>query len=475
MTGACARRSAILHRLWFDHARYAWDDRAVGIVSRAALSCVPVAAMGNVTGGLCFPGDVPFDADKPPVTADCFGVAMPMMHAFDPADFPDFAPVAGHAWLWRNRHGALMPAFNLWGFVEHFLGFAMHRQTDLRDRHGRIPWAESPLHRHGLSGLPIFNIYLFGLLGAASMQEHGGEHAAPADHVRPPIVVLSHDGDQLRGNDLFTQIARLARFLAPLRRLRMPAFENLKFMAINLLWPRRYYFDDALAMAAAEARYGFRSTFYFLNGKRGRFGARGGIGMIADLSARLPADCDQAIHYNYRNSSDLPRLERQLGELERVTGRRIVSGRAHYLAFAPEEDFAVLAAAGIANDESVGFGGAIGSPVGFAGAFRVFHDDAANQVGLVEIPLQFMDTNIAGHSAGSEVSAHFQLVEKVGGIVTMLFHPGSYDNPEHPRLQGLYDIYLEYFSKGRYRNLTAAELGDLIRAPVKLESAGFKS
>lgn len=409
------------------------------------------------------PTGIPFDPEMTPRMVDCFGVELVMLHPFGSADFPSFTPVPERPWLWRNGRGALMLAFNLAGFVERFIDFGDERAIPARDRHGRLPAGESTLRRLGVLHRPLLNTYFFAVLAVAKGHGTAATAIDPSEHVCPPVLVLSHDCDQLRGNDAITQGVRLYRLFAPLRRLRPPAFANARHILENALFPRRHYFDDALAMARAEQRYGFRSAFYFLNGMGGRLGARSGSPIIAEFARQLPADAELGIHYNYGHALDRNKLIEQKRELEGLTGREIRSGRAHYLAFDPHQSFAVLSDVGIETDESLGFPDLNGFRVGFAGAFGVGgpHDPTRRRV--VEIPLHFMDTNTMPRTDDHDLLRMVGEVEQVGGVVTLLFHPGAFDTPEAADLRGLYESYLAHFHTRGYRSMLPSELGDLVR------------
>lgn len=445
------------------HARYAWDAIALALVDDFPISYPSIAEAQNVGPGLCIPREIPFDPNASPLKVNCFGIEIMMLHPFDPTDFPDFGPVAGQPWLWRNSSGAFMLSFNLAGFIEHFLGFGEERLLKARDGHGRLPLEASTLYKLGVLHEPLLNQYLFAILAFAKGQAVGLEACDPSIHVLPPVLVLSHDCDQLRGNDLISQSIRFYRFFAPLKRLRFPAFSNLRHIVENALFPRKYFFDDALAMLAAERRLGFRSVFYFLNGIGGRFGARSGPQIISEFVQRLPADTELGIHYNYRYVFDRKKLSSQLKELEKLTGRTVRSGRAHYLVFDPNNSFDLLEDVGIQADESMGFSTGNGFRVGFAGAFRVFQFGSGNH-NVVEIPLHFMDSNTVPRDDEYDVLLMVAKVEKVGGVITMLYHPGTFNTPETPELKGIYEKYLTYFFKKGYRSLLPMDLVALLKS-----------
>jgi hypothetical protein len=445
-----------------DHSRYAWDDLAFELVSKLPITTIEGRRAGEVKSGLCIPTDIPFDPGRSPVKADCFGVSLVQLHPFDRSSFPDFVPVPDLPWLWRNRHGAFMLAFNLSGYVERFIGFGEEREITERDHHGRLHPDASTLGQLGMLHEPILNKYLFAVLAVA--KGHGTKSAAldPSDHVLPPALVLSHDCDQLRGDDAITQAVRIYRFFAPLKRLRPPAWGNLRHVLENALYPRKYYFDDARAMSDIEHQYGFRSIFYFLNGMGGRLGARSGSSIIRDFSQRLPSTAEFGVHYNYRYVFDQEKLAGQIRELEALTGRHIKAGRAHYLIIDPNESFGVLSELGIHTDESLGFSQQNAFRLGFAGAFRTSRGLPVGSRDVVEIPMHFMDENTAPRDDAFDLRRMVAEVEKVGGIVTLLFHPGAFHSPEAPKLRGVYQSHLSYFRHRRYRSMLPSEISTLL-------------
>lgn len=214
-------------------------------------------------------------------------------------------------------------------------------------------------------------------------------------------------------------------------------------------------------MIAAEKRYGFRSAFYFLAGRGGRLGARSGNAIIADLAAHIPYDFEVGIHYNYRDSEKTGALLAQKNLIETLSGRSVRSGRAHYLTLDPLRAFPNLREAGIMNDESIGFSTQIGLKLGYAGAFRIPLDGKIDS-SVVEIPLLYMDTNLQRSNLNEQLDLALA-VESVGGVVTMLFHPGSFQNPEMPSLHGVYERCLEHFSSRRYRCFLPGEIGADLR------------
>jgi hypothetical protein len=49
-------------------------------------------------------------------------------------------------------------------------------------------------------------------------------------------------------------------------------------------------------------------------------------------------------------------------------------------------------------------------------------------------------------------------LEKIGGVISVLFHPGTFANPERPDLDGLYLRILEFANEARARNLMPSDI-----------------
>jgi hypothetical protein len=176
--------------------------------------------------------------------------------------------------LWyRSPQGHLMPAWDLAGTTFDLLTMHEERIAGRRDRMGRSVAGMSPRHADGRLQVPVINNSAAVLVDQCLRQGCGGE-ASVVPFAKPVSVCLSHDLDQLRGDDVWTQAARFWRFLLPLRCFRAPNFSALGHVFVNLFQPRKFFMDDLLAMVSAEKARGFRSINYVLCGKRGRFGAR---------------------------------------------------------------------------------------------------------------------------------------------------------------------------------------------------------
>jgi hypothetical protein len=264
--------------------------------------------------------------------------------------------------------------------------------------------------------------------------------------VRRWAAALSHDVDLLRGDDLWTQAIRCYRLVEPLRRGRPPRLHNLRWLVANAVYPRTHYLESIGRLVEAERRRSFRSAFYFLNGSGGRFGARSGSGLLPEAVGSIPAGWTVGMHYNYDTLLDETRFAAQKSELERLTGRPITTGRAHYLRLHPVASYPFLARQGIRCDESGGYPDRVGFRYGIAGPFEPYDPDSRSVVGLRELPLVVMDGTLVDRFRGESVAEFRRLaghVATLGGALGVLAHPGAFHNPELPEVGGVYEDLLD--------------------------------
>ena len=201
--------------------------------------------------------------------------------------------------LWyRFPQGHLMPAWDLAGTAFDLLTMQEERVSGRRDKMGRSIAGMSPRHEDGRLMVPMINNSAAVLVDQC-LRILQGKDALSVPFAKPVSVCLSHDLDQLRGDDFWTQAVRLWRFVLPLTSFRTPDFAALKAVFANLLRPRKYFMDDLLGMMAAEQSRSFASINYVLCGKRGRYGARTSLLFITRYLREIVPRGDIGMHYNH--------------------------------------------------------------------------------------------------------------------------------------------------------------------------------
>lgn len=364
-------------------------------------------------------------------------------------DSTGWKPVASESIpLWfQHRSGTLVPAWNLFGTLCDLLTFREEREIADRDQHGRFVGRFSPRDASALLEVPVFNNAVAVLVGAALGLSQGGIPKLDlSGQVLPPRIILSHDCDILRGNDRWTQAVRLFRVWAPLRRARPPRLQNLWWAVRNAARPHDFYLDNVAGLVTLERMFGYRSTFYVLNGSGGRFGARSGSHLIPGLLALIPEEWQTGIHYNYDTFLDSSRFCEQQNELERISDRPMVAGRAHYLRFDAARSPAFFDRHGIRVDESAGYPDRIGYRCGIGGCFQPHNPASRAALDIVEVPMNVMDGALVAQYGTESVAAFERMLthlSRVGGALSLVFHPGLFFNPEMSEYRHLYHQLLQ--------------------------------
>jgi hypothetical protein len=460
MTAAAVR---YLRSCVSDHLRRCFAPEGQAAYENAPVRWVPMAEIAQPTERAVF---IPIDAPAPPQPDAPWRVPFGTTHLtlwnrLKPPS-PDWRPDDDGRPLWyRHPCGAVTPAWNLAPTLFDLLTLREERESDARDAHGRFVAAMSPRASLELLQAPLFNDSVAALVAACDGLRHRDALSAALrpELVRRPALVLSHDLDQLRGNDRWTQLARLSRVFRP--RVSAVRLRNLWYACLNAAQPRRYYFDNVVGMLAVERMLGYTSSLYFLNGQGGRFGARSGSGLIKELAALVPGKWSRGIHYNFDTFLDAERFRAQQRELEELLGMPVVTGRAHYLRFDGLRSWRFLASRGIHVDESLGYPDAIGYRAGIAGPFVPFDTVAESTLPVLEMPLVVMESALTEQGPDEAVEIFVGLMRHlcvVGGALSLLFHPGQFHNPEYPETLGVYRRLLGVARDLGARSSTAAQL-----------------
>jgi hypothetical protein len=184
----------------------------------------------------------------------------------------------------------------------------------------------------------------------------------------------------------------------------------------------------------------------------------------------IPSGWDIGIHYNYDTFLNRDLFSRQYDELQKELKSKTISGRAHYLRFDSGKSFSFLSQFGIRVDESSGFSDYIGYRNGIAGCFQVFDTAAGKPIEMWEVPMTIMDATMVrqyGADALKVYSAMIRHLSRIGGAMTVLFHPGAFYNPEFSEMNGIYHKILMESRRLRAQSMTAVDMINQITGNVR--------
>lgn len=349
--------------------------------------------------------------------------------------------------LWYcHRSGTILPAYNIFRNLFDLLTLREEKEIHTKDKFDRFPAEASPRYHRNLMEVPVFNEAVAALIAACEGIKKGGTPYFRIENNPAKVyLILSHDCDILLGNDVITQAIRAFRIIQPVFKGHLPKLINGWWLLRNAFKPKSFYFNDVLGLIEVEREYGYTSTFYMLNGTKGRYGARSGTKVISQINQVIPKNWPRGMHYNYDTLLDKEKFSSQKKEIENILQQEINCGRAHYLRFNSLKSWNLWAKQGIYCDESLGFP-LVGYRCGIAGVFMPFDTDKQTKIELFEVPLIIMDGSLVEQYPRDPVGACEKLIAHLsclGGALSILWHPGQFNNPEFPEFIGLYRRILD--------------------------------
>jgi peptidoglycan/xylan/chitin deacetylase (PgdA/CDA1 family) len=202
-----------------------------------------------------------------------------------------------------------------------------------------------------------------------------------------------------------------------------------------------------------EAQVGARSTFFFWPGWKAVV-RRHASDCLYDMEDRVVFDeqrCTVAemireidrrgweigLHPSWYSFDDEEEMKRQKAALEEALGHEVVSVRQHYLHYDIRVTPRVQAAAGFKYDATLGFNDNVGFRFGTCYPWRLWDLETEKELPIVEVPLIIQDGAMLNPAKGMRLDEEtsFQYVkqiatevERVGGVLTLLWHPNSVAN-----------------------------------------------
>ena len=266
-------------------------------------------------------------------------------------------------------------------------------------------------------------------------------------------VALTHDVDYLpvnRWDNLKVAVKSTARHLIKQRSLR-EAVEALGAYLKAALRGQDPY-GCVPAIISEERRRGVKSSFQVAVGHRHPVDVNYRIedDRIRDyLEVILKEDFDLCLHGSYRSTEQPAWYEEEVELLTKRLGRPLGS-RQHFLSFDSDALFGAQERAGIQYDMSMGFPDRCGSRVGFSHPYFPYSVAQERPYDVLQIPLVLMDVTLRGYmglrgeAAWQEIERQLEAVRRVGGAVSVVWHPIVFGGARDPGFDRLYWRLVEY-------------------------------
>jgi len=243
-----------------------------------------------------------------------------------------------------------------------------------------------------------------------------------------------------------------------------------------------------------EDSFGFRSTFFFFPDLATRYHWRDGIWYrhqdiltfagrqvtVTELMGKLAArEWEVGLHATYESFADPAELKKQKEQLERAVNLPVASVRQHGLHFDITKTPKAQSEAGFKFDSTYGFNRIVGFRNGLAWPFYHYDLEADAPLPILQIPLHIQDgallrqdnLDLAPELALRRALELIDKVEKVHGLITLLWHPNVYDNNTYPGWFWVYEEVLKYLASRDAWVAPVRDIGNWWEARVRLASA----
>jgi hypothetical protein len=265
--------------------------------------------------------------------------------------------------------------------------------------------------------------------------------------------MLSHDVDQIHDREPYRILADLNHLRKTLAG-REPGHptQTLHRLARSCLRPQdpRLQFDR---LRAPELRHAWPSTFFLLDGYRGRrHGTRYSLNdpALREVGRRLLAEgCEIGVHGAYYDLNSPEGYRRSADRIGTAFGIRPAGIRNHMLRWSFPATWTAQAAAGFAYDATYGFCDRDGYRGGYPFPFYAPVETDQGRRPLVVLPLYMMDTalfrylRLQGSEAEDYAVASVMRACESGGLVSLLWHNNYFAEPEYADWEQVYGVLLD--------------------------------
>ncbi len=182
-----------------------------------------------------------------------------------------------------------------------------------------------------------------------------------------------------------------------------------------------------------EQKYNTKSIYFFLVGDYGRHDTNIPIRKIAyqNLIKGINATHNIGIHPSYSSNKGIDILEKELKRFSRVTGKKIVRSRQHYLQLKMPDTYRNLLQVGIREEYSMGYASAVGFRASTSFPFKFYDLPEEKETNLLVYSFQIMDITLHNYlrlrpaQAMDTITRIIDEVKAVNGYFIPLWHNES--------------------------------------------------
>jgi peptidoglycan/xylan/chitin deacetylase (PgdA/CDA1 family) len=322
---------------------------------------------------------------------------------------------------------------------------------------------------------------------------------------KPPVwpdnkkfaVCLTHDVDAVSELDLMQNIRVIKKLLQttsqrPLGETLRRSVEH-KLNALKGLIGKADHLCKFENWMDLEAKHGARSTFFFAPEHAGQphnsdcmykydqgIEYRGTNISVAEMMRDMDRrGWEIGLHPSWGTHDNLDEMVFQKQQVEAVLDHPIYSVRQHFLKYDPLNTHRIQSEAGFKYDSTMGYNDNLGFRRGSSYPFNCFDLKAGQSLPLLQVPLIIQDGALLAPGKGMRLDSdkaveYIKLliseVREVGGVLTLSWHPHTFNRPAY------FDVYgqvLELLEKETPWFATVNEVGEWWREQSKIDLLNF--
>jgi len=277
-------------------------------------------------------------------------------------------------------------------------------------------------------------------------------------------VVLSHDVDNITDKNSYVFLHRSLECVKLFMKGKIKESLQKSLHAVKQLfndYNPYWCFEEYMQI---EESYGFRSSFYFINGDKGRYGARYELDRVQNIIEKLDKlGWEVGLHTNYFSYKNARKIRNEKETIEKILGKEVLGCRNHYLRFEVPKTWRTIKEAGLKYDTTLGYADSIGFRGGIAYPFYPYDLKEEEIIDILEIPMVIMDGSALSSEGDikqcwGKIQAILDVVREVNGTIAINFHQRVLYNEEFPGWKDIYINILDYIRSYEGRGIDARTL-----------------
>jgi hypothetical protein len=317
-----------------------------------------------------------------------------------------------------------------------------------KDEYGRYAHQNSLAFREGFLDMPLVNVWIGELEDLIRIKFPSVLTAVKPKSLEVPSFIPTYDIDEAWA---FRHKSWWRTMGASLRDLLKGNLERYRLRRAVLKEKAVDPYDSFDWITELHRKVNASPRFFFLvASKNGKYDKNNLPHEIAfqQLVRRIAEHFPVGLHPSWQSGDEPGLLAKEKESLERMSGRKIIASRQHYIRFSLPGTYRSLIGAGIEEDYSMGYGSINGFRASVASPFYWYDLDKEIGTALKLFPFCFMEANAffeekqMPQQALLKMQEYRKLTEEAGGSMITIWH-NTFLGTE-PMFSGWREVYGEF-------------------------------